>query len=140
MTDSVSINEFRSLWGAGCRNFTNQDLRGIDFREFEISGALFQNADLSGCVFDVVKGSFFDNATMKYTDFSEGKVSNSSFDWCDLSGANFENTSLDNVSFCGAKLWHIRIEGVKLLSNTDFAGADFGEDQGENFDALCAKL
>jgi len=93
-------------------DFTNIDLYGenliaIIIRHRDLTGARFNNADISQGVF-------------------RGNVEECSFQNANLEYANFKGCKIHNVNFSGSKLYYATLEGAHI-TGCDFRGAWFDD-------------
>ena len=99
-------------------DFTNIDLYGenliaIIIRHRDLTGACFNNADISQGVFrGNVEECSFQNAYLEYANFKYCLIKNVNFSNANLHYATFENAKITGVDFRGA--W---------FKDTDFRGA-----------------
>lgn len=140
-------------------NFTNMNLRGVDFKGQNLTGVDFRGANLEGaCFIDaiLVDGNF-EGANLKGTDFScanawsasfnETNCQNAVFLSANLTEASFGGADLDGASFAQANLTEASLEDANIITvefdNTigiypvcptegDFTGWTIGEDEDSN--------
>lgn len=109
-------------------NFENMDLRGVDFKGQNLSGANFEGADLEGaCFIDaILVGVDFEGANLKNTDFScanawsanfnETNCQNTVFLSANLTEASFEGADLDGASFAQANLTEANLQDTNIIT------------------------
>ena len=99
-------------------DFANMDLRGVDFKGQNLTGANFSNADLEGACFidTVLVSTNFEGANLKGADFSCANA------W----SANFNETNCKDVVFLSANLTEASFEGADL-DCASFAQANLTE-------------
>lgn len=93
------------------RNFSGQDLLGIDARNLNLAGlnargallrdSHFENTNLEGACFDEanLSNAHLDGANLKSATFVNGDCEGADFRGADLSGANFTGASLFGATF-----------------------------------------
>lgn len=140
-------------------NFANMDLRGVDFKGQNLTGANFVGADLEdACFIDAVLVSAnFEGANLKGADFSCANAWSANFNKTDcqntvflsanLTEASFEGADLDEASFAQANLTEASLEDANIITaefdNTigiypvcptegSFIGWTLGEDEDSN--------
>ena len=137
-------------------DFTNMDLRGIDFTGRNLSQANFKGADLEGATFidTVLVSTNFEGANLKNADFSCANAWSASFNEtnckdtvflsANLTEASFEGADLDGASFAQANLTEANLQDTNIVTtefdNTvgvypvcpeegEFTGWTIGEDE-----------
>ncbi|WP_158298382.1 pentapeptide repeat-containing protein [Halorubrum sp. SD626R] len=130
----------------GNKNFEDQDLRGADFSNINLSGAEFSDSSLSSANFKNAKLSNvgFSRAELDGADFSGAELNNVGFSCAELDGADFSGAELDNVGFSCAELdsadfFHVNVDGA-VFSDCNLNSADFGGSELINADFLGADL
>ena len=113
----TDLTEFSELKGFDFRkiDFTNCNLRGIDFTGSQFRKANFTSADL--------RDTKFDNCNCELTNFIHSNLNNSSFKKANLQGTNLSDTSLYKTNFKNAKLAGSRLMWAKIIE-TNFSNAD----------------
>ena len=131
-TTHLSQADVDGMLASGKKDFRYFILRDVDFSGKDLTGANFDNCDLSGSNFrgSKLKSTSFDNANLKLVDFKDSKIENSSMEMAKLEGASFENVDLRrvkltllpirNVNFKGANLSHQKLRDPR---NCNFDGA-----------------
>ena len=112
-------------------NFTNMDLRGVDFKGRNLTSVNFKDANLEGaCFIDaILVNANFEGANLKNTDFSCANA------W----GANFNETNCQNVVFLSANLTEASFEGADL-AEASFAQANLTEASLEDANIITAEF
>ena len=151
--------EQEELKEALSNDFTNMDLRGIDFTGRNLSQANFKGADLEGATFidTVLVSTNFEGANLKNADFScanawsanfnETNCKDTVFLSTNLTEASFEGADLDGASFAQANLTEANLQDTNIVTtefdNTvgvypvcpeegEFTGWTIGEDEDYN--------
>ena len=109
-------------------DFTNMDLRGIDFTGRNLSQANFKGADLEGATFidTVLVSTNFEGANLKNADFScvnawsanfnETNCKDTVFLSANLTEASFEGADLDCASFAQANLTEANLQDTNIIA------------------------
>lgn len=120
---------------AGYARFVGTRVRQCDFRNAELTGALFSNADLRGTTFD---GSNMQRAALVNTELSDARLCEANLERAFFNGAKMNNTRLDGAELSDGLLAGLNavntrfdratLEGCNLtgaaLNNVSFVGAD----------------
>ena len=109
-------------------DFANMDLRGVDFKGQNLTGANFSNADLEGACFidTVLVSTNFEGANLKNADFScvnawsanfnETNCKDTVFLSANLTEASFEGADLDGTSFAQANLTEANLQDTNIIT------------------------
>ncbi|MDO8952162.1 MAG: pentapeptide repeat-containing protein, partial [Draconibacterium sp.] len=97
------LTEFKELKGYNFKkvNFSDCNLRGVDFSGSEFRKANFSNADLRNTIFDA--------CNCEFTNFIHSNLNQSSLKKANLQGANLSDTSLFKTDFSDSKLAGCRL-------------------------------
>lgn len=111
-------------------DLSGQDLRKMNFKHKNLSGANFTNANLCFTNFAgaILENCDFTNAESYSTNYCFALLNNSNFNNANLCGANLSRSWLKNVSFEGAQLNNTNLKNADLSGVTGLLSA---------FDWLC---
>lgn len=112
-------------------NFTNMDLRGVDFKGRNLTSVNFKDSNLEGASFidAILVSTNFEGANLKNTDFSCANA------W----GANFNGTSCKDALFLSANLTEASFEGADL-DGASFVQANLTEANLQNTNIITAEF
>jgi len=102
--------------------------------EFKYVGASLANSDFSN---QDLRGVNFFGSDLRNSDFSNSDVTNANFELSDLTGANFEGAKVDKIKLKRAILWDVNFSGVKFnsdLNHVDFRGSNLSNSDLSNQD------
>lgn len=113
-------------------NFSNCNLKGIDFTGSQFRKAQFQNSDMRNTKFDgcnceltnfidtnlneasfknaIVEGANFSNSSLFKTDFTKANLTGSKLMWAKIIETNFSNCDLTNARVYGASIWDTKLK------------------------------
>jgi uncharacterized protein YjbI with pentapeptide repeats len=92
--------------------------------ELKYIGASLANSDFSN---QNLRGMNFFGSDLRNSDFSNSDVTNANFELADLTGADFEGAKVDQIKLKRAKLLDVNFSGVKFnsdLNHVDFRGSN----------------
>lgn len=92
------------------RNFSGQDLLGIDARNLNLAGLNARGA--------LLRDSHFENANLENACFDEANLSNAHLDGANLKSATFINGDCEGADFRGADLRGANFTGASLFGAT----------------------
>jgi len=97
----------RNLHPSGRADFSCFDLRGLSLRHATLSGAIFDNADLTGAdlACATLIGASFRHATLNEVDFANANLGDANFGEASLFGARLGGSNL-----CGANLHNAALD------------------------------
>lgn len=113
-------------------DFSNQDLRGVDFRFLNLENSNFENSDLRECGFyeTNVRTCYFKNAILSKSNFENSDLTNANFSGATCAGVNFEDSDLTNANFSYANCDRAVFEGAEIkgmhVKSTSFRWAKRG--------------
>ena len=117
------------------QNKNQENLADIHIdEEFKYVGASLANSDFSN---QDLRGVNFFGSDLRNSDFSNSDVTNANFELSDLTGANFEGAKVDKIKLKRAKLWDVNFSGVKFnsdLNHVDFRGSNLSNSDLSNQD------
>lgn len=120
-------------------NLSESDLEKCDFRESELNGAILNDADCSGAVFDSVilrAGQYirtnFRRASLRQSNLQAADFSGAHFEFAHLEGADFDDPSTYESELKGANFSNSFLEAVDFRNTLDlntcqFTGARYNE-------------
>ena len=91
-------------------NCTGQDLRGVQWKDLDLSGGQFDGADLRG-------------ASLRGSRLQDASFNDAQLDGADLSGADLSNCAFNNAHLRGTRLKAARLNSA-LFMDADLDGAD----------------
>ena len=117
-------------WGSGSNDFkesvtkdySNQNLNGVDFSNTDLSHALFENAKLRGANFD---GAIIEEADFFSADMRGAKLNNiENSNYASFTGANLKDATATNSDLNNVMLGHANLRGTDF-SNSNLEHAYF---------------
>jgi hypothetical protein len=87
-------------------DFSNLNLKNVNFHEAKLTKANFRNSDLSNTNLDLahIQNAIFDNAILFETDFLSAKLEKASFIGAHMQDTNFNSSIFDDTNFSKADL------------------------------------
>jgi serine/threonine-protein kinase len=112
----------------GKKDFSDQNLQGLNFEGSKLNKCIFRYAQLQGVIFteanlsqanfygaDLINANF-SNANLIQTYFSKTNLENADFRGANLGSADFTNANLTNANLCGANLKNAKVNQQQLKS------------------------
>lgn len=121
-------------------------LEEVDFRDFDLSDKLLEQANLVECIFDTLnlKSIDFHASLLCSSTYKNTNLDDCDFYKSDLSYTDFSNASLNGVRFSKSDCWEAIFKSADLtdcnLSNVGFVSTDFRNATLNNVDISASRF